>query len=222
LKNLTKLVALGALAAATTPFAFATPITPGGPVITASNSIDVTVSNVLATASGTLTARTYTGTFLEYVVQDATNPYGAGDLTFVISVSNNTGSPNGIEHVSIGDDGTAGFLLFPSVNVGYGNDGTAKGNDAPLTIDETIYGTVEFNFTGTDAIAAGTGTQYLIIQTAATNYTTGNLGVIDSSTDTVTGYIPAAATPEPSSLALLGTGLMGSASMLFRRRKAAL
>ncbi|HLI78118.1 MAG TPA: PEP-CTERM sorting domain-containing protein [Acidobacteriaceae bacterium] len=218
MKNITKLVALGTIVAASTPFALATPVTPGGPVITATNAITVTDDGVVASISGGLSAATYTGNYAEYVIKDGTNPYGVDDLTFLITVSNNTGSPNGIEHVS--DGSINGFSMFPSVNVGYLAGPGDMGSDAPLTIDETIYGTVEFNFTGTDNIAAGTGTQYLVIQTAATNYTTGNIGVIDSSTDTVDGFVPAAATPEPSSLALLGTGLMGATTLLRRRRNA--
>ena len=41
----------------------------------------------------------------------------------------------------------------------------------------------------------------------------------DSSTDTVTGFVPAAAsvTPEPSSIALLGTGILGLAGLMRKR-----
>lgn len=222
MKGLSRFAALGAVALASSSLAFATPVTPGGPTVTATNTITVTNDGVVASTSGTLTALTYTGTFVEYVIRDGSNPYGTDDLTFLISVSNNAGSPNGIEHVSNGD-GPASFAILPSVNVGYlagSIDGVAnKGSDAPITIDETDYGTVEFNFTGTDAIGAGTGTQYLVIQTGATNYQPGYLSVIDSSTDTVTGFVPAAAAPEPNSLALLGTGLIGGASALMRRRR---
>ncbi|HLI78325.1 MAG TPA: PEP-CTERM sorting domain-containing protein [Acidobacteriaceae bacterium] len=218
MKGLTKFVALGAVAAASTSLAFATPVTPGGPTVTGSNAITITNDGFVATTFGTLTAKTFTGSYLEYVIKDGSNPYGVDDLTFLISVSNNAGSPNGIEHVSNGDDQSS-FALFPSVNVGYISGG--YGTDAPATIDETLYGTVEFNFTGTDNIAAGTGTSYLVIQTAATNFAYGNIGVIDSSTDTVTGLVPALPTPEPNSLVLLGTGLFGAAGTLLRRRKTA-
>jgi hypothetical protein len=216
--SLIRYIALGAVAAASTPLAFATPVTPGGPTVTASNAITVINNGVVASVSGNLSAATYTGTYFEYVIHDGANPYGVNDLTFVIAVSNNASSPNGIEHVSNGD-GNPSFALFPSVNVGYLAGPGDLGTDVPLSVDETVFGTVEFNFTGTDAIAAGTGTQFLVIQTAATNYEPGLIGVIDSSTDTVDGFVPALPTPEPSSLALLGTGLMGGATTLLRRRR---
>jgi hypothetical protein len=160
-----------------------------------------------------------TGSYKVFVISDTSNVFGSGDLTFVISVSNDASSLNGLEHISMGD-GT-GFKNV-LVNVGYGNDGNAYGTDAPVSADETIYGTVEFNFPGGSAIKAGDGSQYLVIQTNAKNFTFGNLGIIDSATATVDGYVPApsmAETPEPSSLMLLGTGLIGGASTLLRRRR---
>ena len=219
MNSIAKLSTLAVLAVGSTSLAFATPITPGGATVTASNAITVTPNAVLDSISGTLTALTFTGNYTEYVIQDGSNPYGANDLTFVFTISNNPGMHNGIEHMSDGDGASDNFALFPSVNVGYLAANGEDGTDVPVSVDETIYGTVEFNFTGSDAIAPGTGTEYLVIQTPATNFALGNLSVIDSSTDTVTGLVPAAATPEPSSLMLLGTGLIGSATTLLRRRR---
>lgn len=209
--------------------AFATTVTPGGPTVTPTPGITVTIDGgFLAQTTGTFNATNTkgqsfeTGNYEVLVGKDLSNPFGADDLTFIITASNNGSSVNGIEHISMGD-GT-GFKNV-SVNVGYGNDGNAYGNDAPVSADETIYGTVEFNFPGGSAIAPGAGSQYLVIQTSATNFTFGNLGIIDSATATVDGYVPApstATTPEPSSLMLLGTGLIGGASTLLRRRRKAL
>ncbi len=223
MKGLTKLVALGAVVAASASVASATPIT-AGQTVTADSTINANPGTILASVvGGSLNAATYTGSYNEFVYTDTTSPYasscGSSCLTFVFTFSNNASSPNAIERASDGDgiDSFAGF----ETNVGYHVGAGDYGSDAPDTIDETLFGTIEFNFPATDAVAPGTGTAYLVIQTNATQFAPGFFGVIDSSTDTVAGYVPMAATPEPNSLVLLGTGLAGAAGLLFMRRRTA-
>lgn len=227
MNSLTKFAAFGAVLAASTTLAFATPLTPGNTVT--ATSLPFAYTSTVASISGPLTAGTFTGTYSEFVITDADNIFnsecgGSGCLTFVLEInSNSASSPNGIEHVSNGDGGPPFGSLNPgegfenySLNVGYETMGTGQ---APLTVDESLYGTVEFNFTGADAIAPGSYADFLVIETNATNFTAGNFAAIDSSTATVEGFVPAATTPEPNSLLLLGTGLLGAAGMLFQRRR---
>ena len=211
---------VGIAAAASTTLAFATPISPGGATVVATNNITVTNDGTLGSISGTLTARTFTGTYTESVIKDGSNPYGADDLTFLITLSSSSSSLNGIEHISNGD-GAASFAWLPTVNVGYLSGSGEGGSDFPLTIDETTFGTIEFNFSGSDTITPGTGTQYLAIQTAATQYAMGDVAAIDSSSDTENGFVPLATTPEPGSFALLGTGFLVAGGALRRRHRRA-
>lgn len=203
------------------PLSFATTITPGGSVDGAAVVVSQTGS-ALASMTGAFSANTYTASYTESVIHDASNPFNAscgaiGCLTFLFQVSNSSGSANGIEHLTDGD-GPGAFLNY-DLNVGYE---TGSGR-SPITIDETTYGTISFDFAGRDALAAGTATNVLAVQTSASQFTAGLFSAIDSSTDTVGGYVPAqttASTPEPGSFLLLATGIAGVVSRVRRRRRA--
>lgn len=192
--------------------ASATPVFPGGPTVAASNNISVTNDGTLAQFTGTVQSSTASAVYTEMVIMDATNIYAMDDLTFVFTIKN-TG--NGvITATSLSD----GFDSLPNVNVGYIAGGGEYGVATPTRIGEDADGVVNFLFPDTAAISAGNGTEYLVIQTAFTSLPTGTanngLGTVD-----VTG--PAAVTPEPGSLFLLGTGLLGSFGVLKRRRDVA-
>lgn len=215
---LLSLVALGSMSSF---FAFATPIVPGMTVAaTPVTAGAITSADTVAMASGALTAVTFTGTWMETVFQDASSPFsatcGASCLTFLIQVTDTSG--NAVEHVTTGDGAspttTHGFQYF-SANVGYEGSGAS-----PLTIDESADGVVSFDFPGANAIGNGTSSAFLLIQTSATSFTPGLVSAIDSSTSTVNGYIPAIATtvtPEPSGIALFGTGMLGIAGVVRKR-----
>jgi hypothetical protein len=148
------------------------------------------------TISGSFSGVTINGSYTTEVIQDANR---GGLLDFVIQVTNGTGQA--LEKI------TNGFFLSP--DVGYvtpgGTAGTlTSGSIIPLSVDESIDGTVGFNFAG--AIPSGATTAILVIETGFSQFRSGLIGIIDNSTATVPGFgvVPA---PVPGPIA--GAGLPG-------------
>jgi len=166
-------------------------------------------STLLASTSGPLDSATFTANYNENVYQDG----NTGDLDFVIRVQDVSAvAPFSglIEEIS-----TASFAGF-TTDVGYSLTNAPSltaGSALPISISRSNAGdTVSWNF-DPSPIEPGQTTALLVIDTNATNFTSGLISAIDAGSATVTGFGPTAI-PEPTSAILL----TGGAYLAFARR----
>jgi hypothetical protein len=150
---------------------------------------------------------------------------GGGTLDFYYQVTNLDTSQCGGAGQILCDSiarGTAVSFLGFSTALGFRLDGGSFGGPfvagtvTPVTGDRNSIGdVVGFSFTPPDSrkVQPGQVSSVLIISTNATNFTIGNLSVIDGGTTTVASFAPAASTPvpEPTPLLLLIGGVIGLA-----------
>lgn len=82
--------------------------------------------------------------------------------------------------------------------------------------------TVNFDFGSLvgSPIGIGEASYLLVVKTTATNYIAGNLALQDGGNGNTPAYQPAAAVPEPSTVASFGLGGFGLLALMLRARKA--
>jgi hypothetical protein len=212
MKNFGKLALLGAALAVSATSAFATPISAGmqNVAIATIGSSSYTSGTLLTTISGTFTDPPpglpvdYVAGYTEKVYEGGTGATCQTCLDFVWTVSDTSGSA--LESSSV-----SSFAAWTS-NVFYVS--STGGAPAITTANDNISGSaIQFLFGD-----LGNGQSDTFVDfTNALEYGPGNISSQNNVGGNVGDYAPT--TPEPSSLMLLGTGLVGGAGMLMRRRR---
>jgi hypothetical protein len=161
------------------------------------------LTDQLISSSGTGTA--YSG-YLDSCayIDDAANPFGAGDVTIIYQAIAGSAPSSDIHSITFGDFGGASLT---------GAQASCSGCTASSSFGANGSGGFFFDFF--PVIPVNGQSDYLIVYTDQTNIATGLASLHDTSETGVASDLAIA--PEPGSIALVGTGLIGLAGLLRRK-----
>ena len=203
------------LAGAATP-SFATSLAPGSIVVPATvpNNSFTTLAN---TGAISFSFGGDTGQVQELVGNWASNPFGAGDITFAYEIEVTGGNITNLTTESFAIPGISLDVQQVDAPISGFPAPTTAAASASLTSDGK---TVGFGFTPPNGLVAGDTSFVLLINTNLTNFEPGVFSLQDGQTQNFNGFVPSAV-PEPSTLSLLGTGLLAVGAGLRRKMRRA-